>query len=284
LDIPLEEREEALKYYNGYFEDAGEDHEEEIIKELGTPKKVAAIIKADLNSNAEEREARGYFTEKGYEDTSYHDDKYEIVGAGKNKSKSNNSESSNPDNSNRTESRQNSYQYGQGKNKNQNENNRQGFGYQQNSYSQTSTGNQGTDPRQGYAQGKAGASRNTRNSNTGLILLIAIFTFPVWLPILLSVFGIVIGVVTTIIGLIFGFGAAGVALIGVGIALFIAGLVQISIPFFGILMIGGGLVVLGIGMLLTLACVLLCKKVLPALIRGVVNICRLPFKNRSVMA
>ena len=47
-DIPLEEREEALRYYNGYFEDAGEEQEEEIIKEIGSPSKVAAIIKRIL--------------------------------------------------------------------------------------------------------------------------------------------------------------------------------------------------------------------------------------------
>jgi hypothetical protein len=79
-DIPLEEREEALQYYNGYFEDAGEDNEEVIMKELGSPSKVAAIIKADLNSNATDRESRGYFTEKGYQDTIYKEEKYEIIG------------------------------------------------------------------------------------------------------------------------------------------------------------------------------------------------------------
>ena len=53
-DIPAQEREEALEYYNGYFDDAGKEKEAEVIQELGSPGKVAAIIKADLSENAEE--------------------------------------------------------------------------------------------------------------------------------------------------------------------------------------------------------------------------------------
>ena len=44
-DISEEERQEALDYYESYFDDAGEDQEAEVIRELGSPGKVAAIIK-----------------------------------------------------------------------------------------------------------------------------------------------------------------------------------------------------------------------------------------------
>ena len=44
-DIDATEREEALNYYRDYFEDAGSEHEQEIIKELESPKKVAQTIK-----------------------------------------------------------------------------------------------------------------------------------------------------------------------------------------------------------------------------------------------
>jgi len=33
-DIPAEEREEALQYYEDYFDDAGADNEAEVIREL----------------------------------------------------------------------------------------------------------------------------------------------------------------------------------------------------------------------------------------------------------
>lgn len=300
LDIPLEERDEALQYYNGYFEDAGEDHEDEIIKELGSPSKVASIIKADLNSNAADRETRGYFTEKGYEDTIYKDEKYEIVGAAK-KDTGSNDQSGNAEAANGAGQGQNPNQgpnYNQGRNFNQGPNYNQGQNFNQGpNYNQSQNFNKGSNFNQGpnanqgpnFNQGSGpsayrNAQQTTKSNNSVLILLLAIFTFPIWLPILLSVFGIAIGIVAAILGIIFGFGVAGVSMICAGIALFIAGLVQISVPLIGLLMIGSGLLVFGIGMLFALSCILLCKKVLPAMIRGFVDLCRLPFKNRSVMA
>ena len=49
-DIPREEREEAMQYYNSYFEDAGEKNDADIIEELGSPEKVAEAVKADFSS------------------------------------------------------------------------------------------------------------------------------------------------------------------------------------------------------------------------------------------
>lgn len=66
-DISEEERKEALAYYESYFDDAGEEREAEVIRELGSPGKVAAIIKADLYEN---RENTGEYTERGYRDAS----------------------------------------------------------------------------------------------------------------------------------------------------------------------------------------------------------------------
>lgn len=257
-DIPLEERNEALQYYNGYFEDAGEEHEDEVMKDLGSPSKVAAIIKADLNSNAAERENRGYFTERGYQDTIYNEVKYEVVDAAEMKKEQQEQTNNTNNNSSNANGTYNSKS-----------------GYQSNS---------------NYTNGAAGQSAyynknsNNKNQNTGLYLIIGIFTFPIWFPLLMSAFGIAIGIFATIFGLIFGFGAAGIAMIVAGIVCFIAGLVQISIPFVGVLLIGGGLIILGLGMLFTLGSIMLCKTVLPALIKGIVNLCRLPFKNRGVMA
>lgn len=47
-DISAEEREEAMAFYRGYFEDAGEENEEAILAELGSPENVAETIKRDL--------------------------------------------------------------------------------------------------------------------------------------------------------------------------------------------------------------------------------------------
>lgn len=66
-DISEEERREALEFYENYFDDAGSEREAEVIRELGSPGKVAAIIKADLDEN---RTAEGEYTEQGYRDES----------------------------------------------------------------------------------------------------------------------------------------------------------------------------------------------------------------------
>lgn len=61
VDIPALEREEALKFYNDYFDDAGPDNESSIIRSLGTPEKVAKTIKEDMGKNSF---ADGYEEEK----------------------------------------------------------------------------------------------------------------------------------------------------------------------------------------------------------------------------
>lgn len=58
-NISLAEREEALQYYNDYFNDAGEENEQSVIEALGNPAKVAENIKRDLYGS-------------GYGDAAYH--------------------------------------------------------------------------------------------------------------------------------------------------------------------------------------------------------------------
>ncbi len=50
-ELPEQERVEAIQYYNDYFEDAGEENEQEVMEALGTPYKVAENIKRDLYQN-----------------------------------------------------------------------------------------------------------------------------------------------------------------------------------------------------------------------------------------
>lgn len=47
-DMPDNERMEAIRYYNDYLDEAGEENEEEAIRELGNPQEIAANIKANL--------------------------------------------------------------------------------------------------------------------------------------------------------------------------------------------------------------------------------------------
>lgn len=64
-DIPDNDRQDAIAYYNGYFDEAGTENEASVIQELGNPGKVAGIIKADLRESGNES---AEYTETGYSD------------------------------------------------------------------------------------------------------------------------------------------------------------------------------------------------------------------------
>ncbi len=68
MEISEEERRDALDYYNDYLDEAGADQEEQVIRELGGPQKVAMIIKDSLNNHDE---SNGAYTETGYQDARY---------------------------------------------------------------------------------------------------------------------------------------------------------------------------------------------------------------------
>lgn len=69
-DLPDEERFDALKYYNNYFDDAGEENEDKIIAELGSPEAVAAVIKGEPESGNMNTDSHTYVT--GTPDSTYH--------------------------------------------------------------------------------------------------------------------------------------------------------------------------------------------------------------------
>lgn len=235
-DIPLEERNEALKYYNDYFDDAGVDNEGNIVSELGTPERIAGIIKADLHLEGDNSQNRGFFTEKGYEDTVYNETKYEVV--------------------------------------------KPSDGKQGENYNSTSTGSSSNNSNSGNSTN----TTSTNNNKLAIIILLCLFAIPVGIPLLITFVSIVFSLIVAVFALLFGFGIAGIVMVPVGIAITIFGIVNIGIPFMGLLNCGAGLLVLGLGILFVMLSVWLSKTLLPAIIKGIVYIFRLPFQNRSVSA
>lgn len=57
--LPPEEQRNALQYYEDYFADAGEENEETVIRELGTPQEVAREILRDFRELATVPQAEG---------------------------------------------------------------------------------------------------------------------------------------------------------------------------------------------------------------------------------
>ena len=72
-DIQDEDKDDAVQYYTDYFEEAGPDKEAEVIQELGSPERIAAIIRADIAGHLE---SGGEFTEQGYQDERFRDPGY----------------------------------------------------------------------------------------------------------------------------------------------------------------------------------------------------------------
>ncbi|WP_206459947.1 DUF1700 domain-containing protein [Anaerovorax sp. IOR16] len=46
--VPKDERDSVLAYYNEYFDEAGEENEQEVLKELDSPQTIASKIMADV--------------------------------------------------------------------------------------------------------------------------------------------------------------------------------------------------------------------------------------------
>lgn len=81
MNIPEQERADALAYYNDYFDEAGVENEQNVIQELGSPQKVAQSIIEDVRTSGyrENEESYGYgdsaneYTQNSYQNQStYH--------------------------------------------------------------------------------------------------------------------------------------------------------------------------------------------------------------------
>lgn len=198
-DVTESEREEAIKYYNDYFDDAGIENESSVISELVSPQKVANTIKEDLgfkssNTSTQDTEESKFNQNTGYEERGFKQN----------------------DNQN----------FGNQSFNNQNFNNQN---YSNQGYSQNY--NQGYN-NQGYNQGAPVYQKNPMNK--ALLIILLIVTCPIWGGFVLGAFGIAMGM----FGIIIGFGAAAVALGIAGVLLLGFGIVKcFLIPVGGIFLI-----------------------------------------------
>lgn len=264
VHLSEEEREEALNYYQEYFEDAGAENEETVIRNLGSPEKLAKSILADLN--------KGEFTEKGYQ-MDGDSNPYQVVRA-EEKQKTDENESSSAWTENKEDPNERNHS------NNYNSNNYCSENDNRSSY-------QNADNQRNYRSDydrRESKRPQKRGISTALLIVICIFAIPIALPLLLGVFGVFIGLGAAVFGLLVGFGGAGIACMVSGLIMVVAGITKvIIIPAVGFVIIGGGCLVFGIGLLLFMLAVSIAK-LIPALCRAFVSICKAPFRGRSVTA
>ena len=249
-NIPVADRLEAIRYYEDYFDDAGIENEDQVVKKLGSPERVAAIIQEDLRSDS--MGDKGEFTENGYHNPAY--DKTNVDAVVK-------VEKPNYQNANQT-------------------NGAQGYA--------------------GYAEHGNTAGQNTGSANWQqekepkyvyeyskipkvLLIIGAILFIPVGIPLICTGFGMFIAIISVVFSLVVGFGAVSFGLLLGGVITLVAGIVQMfTLPMEAFLMSGVGLLLIGIGLLFAIL-TRYCAILIPMIFRGVINICRLPFRRR-VMA
>lgn len=249
-DVSEEEKREALSYYRSYFEDAGIENEERILKELESPEKVAATIKADLGMD--QAGGMGEYTERGFEDSRFEQKHPVDIRKGTEYKKSQSQgQSFSQSYSNPEEKYEYKYDYEDKKK---------------------------TGSRNGSSN--SGDGRSTYSGRTGaeilLIVAIAIITSPVWIGIVGGVGGGILGLAISVVCIAGSFYIAGIVLFGLGIGQIATGGLAMGFALTGV-----GLLILALAVLGTILCVWVCGKLLPWICRLIGRLWNSIFSGRE---
>lgn len=230
--MPAGEAEEAIRYYQDYFEDAGIENEQRVIEELVSPEQVARTIResAGFSGNKEHSYSSSEFTDPF------------STGAG-----------TNTNTYSGTYTGANTNTYGGAYT---------GAGTNTGSYNNTYTGNY-------QPAGENNSSSQKSGSHTGWWIL-AICTCWLWLPILIGVLAAVFGILISLLAVLFGFGVAALALIFSAIVMVATSFTRLfTSPAAAILLMGGGLLVGALGILFGILSVSFFTDALPAIFRRI---------------
>lgn len=295
-DVSPMERDEAIQYYNDYFDDAGAENENSVIASLGTPEELARTIKAGLNDSGN----TGEFTESGFSgytqatrdelirtEGAAQSENFGAAGNGARPFKRADSGfgSSGAQQGSSTAQAGNAYYQGgyyQRSGADSVYGGREDTRQHSNPYGQAGTGSAAGSSSAGqYAQPKQGMSGGT----IALIVILAVITSPVWIGLLGAFFGIAAGLLATLLGIFLAFLVVGIALIVVAIALLITGIaLMFSVPLGGIGLVGTAFILFSVGLVFVWLMVLMAGTAIPAFVRGVVSLCQKLFNRGGARA
>ncbi|MDD3367275.1 MAG: DUF1700 domain-containing protein [Lachnospiraceae bacterium] len=121
-----------------------------------------------------------------------------------------------------------------------------------------------------------------RNLKIALLILVGIILCPVWVPVLFSVLGTVLGFMFAGLGILLAVTCVGLALFVAGVGLLIVSFAQlIAAPIAAIFIMGISLMLATAGAAIFILSIWLWKTVVPAIFRLIVKICRMPFERRE---
>lgn len=125
--------------------------------------------------------------------------------------------------------------------------------------------------------------KENRTLRNILIIILLVFTSPIWIGILAGLFGIAVGILATL----FALAVTAVALEGscllVGVVLSILGIFKMvtGFPAVGLIVLALGMAMLAVGILGLIIVVWVIGRGLPWTVRGFVRLCKKPFQKRG---
>ena len=309
-DVAPTEREEAIQYYNDYFDDAGAENESDVIAALGTPEELARSIRAGLNDGG----SGGEFTESGFSGYTQ-TPRDEIIrpedasGAGQAGEQGNGSRSDGGCRDGASGESSDSGRYGDERDGDfgqQGSQSGSGSGYYDGAYYRRPEGDgvyggrqdrrkdynpygqagyqEGSDGTYSYSQAKT-AKEPMSGGMIALIVILAVLTSPIWLGLLGGLIGVAVGLVATLFALFLTFLIIGVVFVIVAIALLVTGIgLLLSAPLGGLCLVGTALALFALGLVAIWVMVALAGTAIPALVRGIVSLCQRMFHRGGVRA
>lgn len=300
-DIPEDDKRDAIDYYRDYLEEAGPEQEDAVLEEFGSPERIASVIRTDLLGGME---SAGEFTDNGYDDRRFRTSAYPAVNDGntadsaeqnngaQNGEQKENDHSGNGNTGNRQRYRADNSQgnYSQG---NYSQGNYRQGNYRQGSYRQANSG-QGSYGQAGNRQGSGRGTYGNGNyekgsyadksqgqgasSNDGkwwkylLIALGILCIGPFAIAAVFGAAGTATGFVVVLATVFLVLAVLTIAGILGGVAMVVAGIMQLFGGFWsGVMSIGLGLVFGGAGCLLLCCSWLFYGKFLPWAVMGIVH-------------
>ena len=258
-DLPPEERNQAIKYYEDYFEDAGPENEQAILKELGSPQELANQIKATTQDDIEYGQGSSFHRSAAYPE----------FYAQKEQSDSQN------ENNSAFKQTKDGFQQGHqqaGNGFSSNNYKQAGNAFNNNGYRQTDNGFNNNN-NNNYQQAATGYNSHYQQQSARKavwIVLFALLAITIGLPCLSVLFGILLTIFSVIISIVLAlFGTGGGLMIG-GIASFFGSFFMTTTSGIGAILfaMGIGLVLFAIGVLILWVGVLFCIRFLPALFQA----------------
>lgn len=263
--VASSEREEAIQYYNDYFDDAGAENEQAVIEALGNPARVAENIRRDLLDSGYGKKPAGKAQASDRALMEYGQEEQESE-ADKRREETADAFRQNPSEGN--------------------------FGKDSQGYTGAKTESVGWNPfEEGYGRsaestpldedayrwshdtaGWFGEKPEKQRTNglpvwaIALLVTVLIFAFPFVGGLLMGLIGILMGWFATILGI----GVASVALLLVFVVMAVVGIICLFVnPWVGIATVGASLLVGCFGILLLMLTVAMAGIVTPAIFRGI---------------